>query len=83
MFVVLLVASSGLFLWLPRRIPVLFVVVPALLGYGWVRFVVLIWKPVYKQEVSPGWSVTLLFAAFGIFFMLMALYRAACGELDL
>jgi hypothetical protein len=80
LFLVLLVGSGGLFFWLPHRVSVLHIVAPALLAYGWLRFILIIWKPLYKQEVSPGWCVTLLFAAFGIFFMLMSLYRVASDE---
>ena len=36
----------------------------------------------YREKVSPGWYVALLFAVFGIFFMLSIVYRVASGHVD-
>jgi hypothetical protein len=82
-FVLLLVATGGVFFWLPYRVSLLHVIVPVLLAYGWVRFVIVIWKPLYREQVSPGWSVALLFAAFGVFYMLMMVYKVVSGHFDL
>jgi len=47
---------------------------PILLAYAWIRFCIMIWKPLYRQEVSPGWSLGLLFAFFAVIFLLPAGY---------
>ncbi len=51
------------------RMPLAFVI-SLLLAYAWVRFCVLIWRPLYHGEVSPGWCLALLAAGFSIFFQL-------------
>jgi hypothetical protein len=81
-FLVLLVATVGTLFRLPYHASLLHVVVPLLLTYGWVRFVFTIWKPLYREEVTPGWSVTLFFAGFAIYFMLGMVYRVASGHIE-
>lgn len=82
MFAILLFASVATLFWLPFPPSLLHVVLPLLVIYGWARFVVVIWQPLYREKVSPGWSVTLLFAGFGIFFMLTMVYRVSQGRFD-
>jgi hypothetical protein len=43
---------------------------PLVLIYAWVRFCVTIWRPLYRQEVSPGWCLVLLFAFFAVIFLI-------------
>ena len=81
-FGALLFATVGALFWLPFRASWPHVVVPLVVTYGWVRFLVVIWNPLYREQVSPGWSVTLLFAGFGIFFMLGIVYRVASGQFE-
>jgi hypothetical protein len=78
----LLITTGVMVFWLPFRASVLHVVLPLVVVYGWVRFVTIIWKPLYREQVSPGWCVALLFAAFGIFHMLMIVYKVATGHFD-
>ena len=47
---------------------------PLVLIYAWVRFCVAIWRPLYRQEVSPGWSLALLFAFFAVVFLIQTGY---------
>src|SRR6266481_341497 len=37
-----------------------------LLAYAWVRFCIVMWRPLYRHEVSPGWCVALLTAFFAV-----------------
>jgi hypothetical protein len=53
---------------------VAFTLGPLLLTYGWIRFCTVIWRPLYQQEVSPGWCLVLLFAFFAVIFLLNAGY---------
>jgi hypothetical protein len=43
---------------------------PLVLIYLWARFCIWIWKPLYRQEVSPGWCLALLFAFFSVVFLI-------------
>ena len=47
---------------------------PLVLVYAWVRFCVWLWKPLYRQEVSPGWCLALLFAFFAVVFLVQIGY---------
>ena len=47
---------------------------PLILIYLWARFCIWIWKPLYRQEVSPGWSLALLFAFFSVVFLIQISY---------
>ena len=76
-FALLLAATGGVFLGLPYELSIYHVALPLLIAYGWIRFLMVIWTPLYREEVSPGWSVALLFAAFGIFFLLGGAYKSA------
>jgi lysylphosphatidylglycerol synthetase-like protein (DUF2156 family) len=82
LFLLLLGTTVATLFWLPYRASLLHVVLPLLVVYGWVRFVFVIWKPLYREQVSPGWSVVLFFAGFGIFFMLGIVYRVASGHFE-
>ena len=50
---------------------------PLILIYAWARFCVWIWKPLYRQEVSPGWCLALLFALFSVVFLIQISYFLA------
>lgn len=50
------------------------VLFPLVLIYLWVRFCIWIWKPLYREEVSPGWSLALLFAFFAVVFLIQISY---------
>src|SRR5579859_1775479 len=47
---------------------------PLVLIYAWVRFCVWLWKPLSRQEVSPGWCLALLFAFFAVVFLVQIGY---------
>jgi hypothetical protein len=81
-FALLLSTTVATLFLLPYRASSLHVILPLLLTYGWVRFMVVIWKPLYREQVSPGCCVVMLFAAFGIFFMLGIVYRVAVGHVE-
>ena len=82
LFAALLGATAAMVFWVPYRTSLFYAVVPLVLTYGWVRFVITIWKPLYRQDVSPGWSVTLFFAGFGVFFLFGIVYRVAIGYIE-
>ena len=79
-FAVLLFTTLVTIFRLPYRASLVHILLPLIITYGWVRFVIVIWKPLYREEVSPGWCVALLFAAFGVFFMLVIVYRVTSGD---
>jgi hypothetical protein len=43
--------------------------IPWVLAYGWIRLCMVIWKPLYRQDVSPGWCLALLFGFFAVIFL--------------
>jgi hypothetical protein len=45
-----------------------------LLAYAWIRFCIVLWKPLYHQEVSPGWVMVLPAALFAVIFLLMRMF---------
>ena len=45
-----------------------------LLAYAWVKFCIVMWRPLYRHEVSPGWCVVLLTAFFAVVFQIIKMW---------